>query len=58
MTDINPNLSSHVETVCLLEFLQGVNWNSEHDKKRKVDIKVTCIENGVTQVRLVEKILL
>ena len=22
-----------VETVCLLEFLQGVNWNSEHDKK-------------------------
>lgn len=47
-----------VETVCLLEFLQGVNWNSEHDKKRKVDIKVTCIENGVTQVRLVEKILL
>ena len=26
--------------------------------KRKVDIKVTCIENGVTQVRLVEKILL
>lgn len=42
----------------VLEFLQGVNWNSEHDKKRKVDIKVTCIENGVTQVRLVEKILL
>lgn len=27
-------------------------------KNRKVDIKVTCIENSVTQVRLVEKILL
>ena len=27
-------------------------------KNRKVDIKVTCIENGVTQVQLVEKILL
>lgn len=26
-------ISTHVETVCLLEFLQGVNWNSEHDKK-------------------------
>ena len=33
VTELLWDKGNTVETVCLLEFLQGVNWNSEHDKK-------------------------